>query len=121
MKKKLALIIIIGIISIIQPLNAQTWEATKRLTWNSNPSLEPAIAIDLNNHIHLVWNNYTPSYQEEIFYKKSTNGGTNWTTKRLTWNSSFSMYPAIGVDSNNHIHVVWQDGLPPVSWTYRKV
>jgi hypothetical protein len=83
----------------------------KRLTWNAGGSCYPAIATDTNNHIHVVWSDGTPG-NLEIFYKKSTDGGANWTFKRLTWNSSQSYYPAIATDSNNHIHVVWRDGIP---------
>jgi len=84
---------------------------TKRLTWNSGDSLSPAIAIDSNNHLHVVWMDSTPG-KCEIYYKKSTDGGSSWTTKRLTWNSGDSLSPAIAIDSNNHLHVVWSDNTP---------
>ena len=32
--------------------------------------------------------------------------------KRLTWTSGSSRSPATAVDSNNHIHVVWEDLTP---------
>jgi len=87
-----------------------TW-TTKRLTYNPDGSYKPAIAIDSNDHIHLVWYDETPG-NSEIFYKKSTNGGTTWTTKRLTYNFGYSEDPAIAVDSNNHIHLVWYEDTP---------
>ena len=74
----------IGMLLLIQPLSSQTWEPTKRLTWNSGETGFIAIAADSNNHIHVVWDDSTPG-NFEIFYKKSTNGGTTWTTKRLTY------------------------------------
>jgi hypothetical protein len=82
--------------------------AIKRLTWNSGPSRSPAIAIDSNDHIHLVWDDNSSGYYE-IYYKKSTDGGANWTFKRLTWNFAYSYDPAIAIDSNGHIHLVWYD------------
>ena len=112
MKKKLAFIIgISGFLFFIQPISAQTWKPAKRLTWNSGTSRYPAIAIDSNNHIHGVWHDITPG-NYEIFYKKSTDGGTTWTTKRLTYNSESSQHTAIAADSNDHIHVVWRDYTP---------
>lgn len=79
---------------------------TKRLTWDLGQSLNPAIAVDSSNNIHIVWrDNKTENY--EIYYKKSTNGGTNWTTKRLTWNSEYSFDQAIATDSGGNIHVAW--------------
>jgi hypothetical protein len=87
-----------------------TW-ATKRLTYNSGSSMFPANTVDSNNHVYLVWYDDTPG-NNEIYYKKSTNGGTSWSTNRLTWNSSTSVSPAVATDSNNNIHVVWHDNSP---------
>ena len=84
-----------------------TWKP-KRLTWTSDESIHPAIAIDANDHIHVVWSDLI-SEDLEIFYKKSTDGGSGWKTKRLTFNSGHSAHPAIAIDSSNHIHVVWED------------
>jgi hypothetical protein len=87
-----------------------TW-TTKRLTWNAGASRNPALAIDSNQNIHVVWPDSTPG-NLEIYYKKSTNGGANWTTDRLTWKSGESIYPAIAVDSGGDIHLVWEDDTP---------
>ncbi len=97
-----------------------TWGATKRITWNSGGSVHPAIAIDSNNNLHVVWHDWTPG-NPEIYYKRSTDGGSTWSpTKRLTWNSSSSRYPAIAIDSNNNLHVVWEDSIPGNSEIYYK-
>jgi BNR repeat-containing family member len=89
-----------------------SWGSTKRLTWTSGDCYEPAIAIDSNDTIHVVWDSDAPG-NYEIFYKRSSDGGASWTaTQRLTASSGWSEYPAIGVDSNNTISVVWQDSLP---------
>ena len=89
-----------------------TWNATKRITWTSSDSYDPEIAIDSNNNLHVVWYDSTPG-NYEIYYKRSTDGGSTWgATKRLTWNSSNSIHPAIAIDSNNNLHVVWWDSTP---------
>ena len=112
MHRRFASVVVIGIFFLIQSLSAQTWQKTKRLTWNSNESRYPNVTTGSNNTIHVVWQNGIPT-NYEIYYKKSTNGGSNWmTTKRLTWNSSYSQWPTIATDSNNNIHIVWQDGIP---------
>jgi hypothetical protein len=109
MKKMLTFSIIIGIFLLSHSLSAQTWLATKRLTWNSGGSFAPAIAVDSLDRIHLVWREETPG-NAEIFYKRSTNGGATWgNTQRITWNSESSLDPAIAVDSSNYIQVVWHD------------
>jgi hypothetical protein len=67
-----------------------------------------SITTDSNNYIYVVWHDFTPG-NNEIFYKKSMNGGTTWSTKRLTWNSGDSYYPAVAVDTKNNVHVFWED------------
>jgi len=95
-----------------------TW-ITKRLTYNAGYSSRASIAIDSNNHLHVVWEDST-FFPNEILYKKSTDGGTTWTTKRLTFNSGYSSNPNIATDSNNHLHVVWQDDSPGNDEIYYK-
>jgi hypothetical protein len=106
MKKKAVLIGIIGVLFFIQLLSAQTWTATKRVTWNSFDSYDPAIVVNSHNHLHVVWEDWSPG-TVEIFYKRSTDGGTTWITRRLTWSPVYSVSAAIAVDSSNNIHVVW--------------
>jgi hypothetical protein len=83
----------------------------KRLTWNSGDSMNPSIAIDSQDNIYVVWTDATPG-NREIFLKKSTNGGTSWAKKRLTWNSGNSWNPSIAIDSQDNIYVVWDDDTP---------
>jgi hypothetical protein len=110
MRKWIGVFVCLCIIFCLQAASAQTWSKTKRLTNNLGDSEEPDIAIDSNNVVHIVFHDDTPDWiHDEIFYKRSTNGGTSWTTKRLTWNPDHSSYPAIAIDSSDNIHVVWQD------------
>lgn len=111
MKKNAWIIFILGILFLIQSAGAQTWTATKRLTYNSGDSYFPAIALDSNDYIHVVWYDDTPR-NYELYYKKSTDGGATWTTKRLTYNPGETKYPSLAIDSNDHIHLVWGDSSP---------
>jgi hypothetical protein len=111
MKMKTSLAVILAFFVLIQPLSAQLWSKTERLTWNWGASWKPSIAVDSNNNLHIVWKDGSAS-SWEIYYKKSTNGGMNWTTKRLTWNPAVSSDPKIATDSSNNIHVVWYDYAP---------
>jgi len=95
-----------------ESLGGATWSTLKRLTWTAGDSGSPAIAINPEDHIHLVWSDGTPG-NDEIYHKKSTDGGTTWSAlKRLTWTSSRSYTPAIVTGSGNTIHVSWYDETP---------
>jgi hypothetical protein len=89
-----------------------SWTSARRLTWNSGNSSYPAVAVDSLGHPHVVWSDYAPG-NAEIYYKRSEDGGNSWTAgRRLTWNSSYSQYPAIAIDASDHLHVVFQDSIP---------
>ena len=89
-----------------------TWTTTQRITWTSGGSEYPAIAVDSSGNPHMAWTEYTPG-DYEICYKKSTDGGTTWTTaKRLTWNAESSDEPDLAVDSSGNPHVIWYDKTP---------
>ena len=111
MKKEALAFCILVILLFIQSLSAQTWTASKRLTFNPGGSYNPVVAVDSNNHIHMTWFDLSPR-NYEMFYKKSTDGGTTWITKRLTYNLGGSQAPDLAIDSNNHIHMVWADYTP---------
>jgi BNR repeat-like domain len=97
-----------------------TWSIKKRLTWNSGDSGIPVIAVDSLGNLHVVWQDNT-SGSFEIYYRKSTDGGANWTsTKRLTWNSGDSGIPVIAADSSGHLHVLWYDTTPGNEEIYYK-
>jgi hypothetical protein len=96
------------------------WGASQRLTWTSGGSHWPATATDSNSTIHVVWEDNTPG-NYETYGKKSTDGGTTWSvSQRLTWTSDYSSYPAIATDSNDRIHVFWEDSTPGNSEIYYK-
>lgn len=88
------------------------WNPARRLTWTADASDTPAVAVDTNGSVHLVWSDYTPG-NPEIYYKKSGDGGATWgPNKRLTWTSGDSFAPIVGVDSGGAVHVVWHDNAP---------
>ena len=86
-----------------------TWIAAKRLTWTSGESIGAAIAVDSDNHIHVVWYDDTPG-NHEIYYRKGLDGGTTWdAAKRLTWTSGESSFPQLAIDSSGNLQVLWKD------------
>ena len=118
MKRKCMLVLAIGLIFFAQAARAD-WTANKRLTWTASYTYHPAIVIDPSYYLHVVCDDYTPG-NWEIYYKKSTNSGTDWTTKRLTWSSTGSAYPAIAIDESQNIQVVYEDHQPGPWQIYHK-
>ena len=112
MKKILGLFILFVLILLPLGLNAQTWSAIERLTWNSGDSQYASIAADSGTGIHVVWQDSTPG-QAEIYYKRSTDIGVTWSAPfRLTWSSDYSNTPFIAADqTSSSLQVVWVDAF----------
>jgi peroxiredoxin len=84
-----------------------TWDSIYRLTINPSISAWPSVAGSSGN-VHIVWNDDRDGNME-VYYKKSTDGGENWSLDtRLTDANDFSVYPSIAI-SGFCVHVVWQD------------
>lgn len=99
-----------GTYTLTKPIGTFGWSSQKRLTWNAGYSSGPKIAVDSNNHIHVFWYDNS-SGNLEIYYKKSTDEGDNWSAlHRLTWTSDYSTEHDVTIDSADKIHIVWYDG-----------
>ncbi|MBA7620246.1 hypothetical protein ES703_27591 [subsurface metagenome] len=84
-----------------------SWGTDTRLTDNINFSFCPSIAVS-GSDVHVVWYD-TRDGNWEIYYKRSTNGGTSWgTDSRLTNNFANSWYPSVAVEGSD-VHVAWYD------------
>jgi hypothetical protein len=98
-----------------------TWEAAKRLTYNSYESQHPVLAIQGAN-LYLAWDNGTNAteYGYEIYLRKSTDGGATWgVAQRLTSNNFYSGFPALAVDADN-LYAVYEDYSPGNGEVYLK-
>jgi len=84
-----------------------SWDPDLRLTSSGAGSWVPSVTAS-GSYVHVVWEDYRDG-NEEIYTKRSTNGGTSWDgDHRLTNNSAYSEYPSVTVSGLN-VHVVWQD------------
>ncbi|HZV71133.1 MAG TPA: SBBP repeat-containing protein [Saprospiraceae bacterium] len=87
--------------------NGNTWGNDTRLTTNSSTSENPSLVIDFQT-LHLAWNDKRDG-QNEIYYKRSTNGGLSWTADtRLTNNAGESIKPSVAI-ADTLVHVIWED------------
>ena len=84
-----------------------SWGTDTRLTNNSAYSGSPSIAVS-SQVVHIVWYDDRDG-NNEIYYKRSNDGGINWGTDiRLTNNSANQQDPSISV-SGLVVHIVWND------------
>jgi len=97
------------------------------LTWNEEQvsvlavsfNIEPSIAIDSNDNIHIVWVAWTPANAfHNVHYRERTAIGVWNAVELVTDVANNQNFPAIAVDSNDTIHVTWSGrgwGMVPLS------
>ncbi len=84
-----------------------TWSSDQRLTNAPDLSWYPSVAAAGSN-VHVAWNDYRYSNME-IYYKRSTDFGANWSSDmRFTNDPNFSGYTALATSGSN-VHLVWYD------------
>jgi len=84
-----------------------SWGADIRLTNDAGFSSSPSIAVSAEI-VHVTWIDDRGG-SNRIYYKRSTNSGTNWEADRLMTNyTSGSYYPSIAA-STSVVHLVWTE------------
>ena len=87
--------------------------------WNTGDSTEASITVENNGTIHIVWMDFTAGKwgtDREIMYVNYT-AATGWSNATVIsdgyndnyWNTGDSNSPAIALNNNGTIHVVWHD------------
>lgn len=113
MKLRYILLIVLFIFILAPSIQAQTWSDRKQLTYTGGCSINPAVAADTIEGVHIVWERESATWPD-IYYKGSLGWGESWLTPdRLSWTNGQSSYPAIAVDSTGRKHVFWHDSSPP--------
>ena len=99
-----------------------SWSDDIRLTYDSAASWEPSVATS-GQMVHTVWfDERDGGYRhEEIYYKRSTDGGTTWPQDdvRLTNDPAMSWGPSVAI-SGAGVHVVLNDTRTGGSEIYYK-
>ena len=92
------------------PLISSDDELPVFITDGAAESDQADMALDSQANVHIVWisGRNTPSAQ--VFYTMlSPSGQTLIDDTQISNNASDPQWPSIGVDSLDHVHVVWQD------------
>lgn len=85
----------------------------QNLSRNVGLSVNPKIAVNRQSHIAVVWaDNFSGPY--DILFTRSTDGGKSFSPpQNLSHNKWSSEFPALAVDGDNNLYVVWRDKTPP--------
>jgi hypothetical protein len=72
---------------------------------------DPYVTVDADNTLHVVWSQlkYAPSYGINIYYSSKPQGGSWRTPVQIKNTAPPSREPAISVDSNKNLHIVWEE------------
>src|SRR5665647_3188592 len=90
------------------------WQPDVRLT--NDPGLSTTTAhsnaqciASSGDTVHVVWKDNRDGGNNEIYYKRSTDGGTIWgTDTRISHDNNFSANPSISTSGSN-VFIVWDD------------
>ncbi|MHA2268014.1 MAG: hypothetical protein ACXAB8_09485 [Promethearchaeota archaeon] len=92
--------------------------------WNDGWSYNPHIAVDNSGNVHVVWQDDSSGiwsdsiYDQEIMYINYSATTSQWSNVTILsdgwnnvwgWNNDSSEDPAIDIDDNGDIHVIWQE------------
>jgi len=81
-----------------------TWQPLPRL--GAAEAFRPCVAVDSKGHLHVSWTEFVGP-DRQVFYAR-WEGGPNWTAaERLSDTLGYSGFPALGVDSEDRVHLVW--------------
>lgn len=84
-------------------------------TESTGSSSNPALVMDSQNNIHVVWNDDTDyagsGTDTDIFYKFWNATTKIWSTTEVisTESTQISATPTLAIDNNDNLHVVWWD------------
>ncbi|MDP6156370.1 MAG: hypothetical protein QF682_09610 [Candidatus Thermoplasmatota archaeon] len=85
------------------------YKLEKSHTLFTGPVYEPAVSMDLNNDLHIVWYNESDD-SSELFYLQCDYSGNNIQKPiQLTHEEGKSYDPAICTDDSGAHHIVWLD------------
>jgi hypothetical protein len=85
----------------------ETWGMSTQLTDYAGGSMRPSISVS-GSFIHVAGESFRDG-NFEIYYKRSTDGGSNWGADTLlTYNIHEQFCPSIS-SSGAAVHIVWQD------------
>jgi hypothetical protein len=88
--------------------NGATWSAAARLTSDPAQDTDPGIARAADGSLWVVWKS-SRTGNEDVWYKKSSNGGATWSAEtQLTSNSRPDRQPTVAQAADGKLWVIWE-------------
>lgn len=84
------------------------WSTETRVTDSNDNQINPAIVVDGSNNAYIVWMDDRNGNQD-IYIATSSDGFVTKTVSQITLDNSNQVEPAIAVDPDNTVYVVWTD------------
>lgn len=99
--------------SILQPVigSVTSVVATGAENWSTEYPSQRKLAMTSDGHLHVVYHRKDDNSIFQIYHAESIDGGRSWTEEQVTNAPRDQNYPALAVDSKDHLHLIWQDGL----------
>jgi len=89
------------------------WSEPVKISNNISGSYIPSMAFDSNGNLHAVWEDWDARFGKTgVHYARWD--GTSWSPQVDIPGSEYGLVPALAVDRNDNVHVVWNK-IPPES------
>jgi len=100
---------------------AGIWAPDQQLTFEElTDSREPAVAVDLQDRVHVVWKDERVSYGE-IYYRCWEAGAWGPEERIMATIDKPARTPAVACDAYGNVHAVWSDNTPGIYAIYYSI
>jgi hypothetical protein len=95
-------------ITYVEKARDGVWTEPFNISNNSSQSRSPSLAVDSQGTTYVAWHDFGPG-KFSIFYSQRPKGGTWSDPYNVTSNREASTNPALAVDNQGTLHLVWQE------------
>ncbi len=110
MKRLLSLFLILTLLVPLFPKEALALGNVTKISNSANDSLFPTVFSDNKGYLHMAWQEYSGSFEQNpgIFYSR-WNGDTWSTPINVSNNTGYADNVSLVTDSSRTVHLVWND------------
>ncbi len=96
-----------------------TWSDKISLYLNASQQLnKPQICCDINNNVHIIWQQWTGSSNILTYMKLLPDGAISVNNSSLTQSNNQVWSPRMDIDEENNIHIVWAKSSQQITSAY---